>query len=450
MPINYLLEAAFYLTFTLLVYRLLFSRFTFFQANRAFLLFGLAVSLTLPALPAFWEIEVQTAESSVLHGFLDAEDTLPLFLGDEEVFSEAVALGQSTNWIQLIWLSGAAIFLLRLLWNLGYATWLLGTATRLRVKGITVYVHKKVASPCSLFSHILLPSTMSATAEVLRHERTHAREHHWLDLLLAELTILIFWFFPIAYLLKRAIQNNLEFVADRAVLTDYPRLSYQKQLLEAIQTSPHLQFTQAFFSSSLKMRFNMMKKSSTANWKQVTYACLFPVFLIPSFNLSPKADLINDQIIERVYTEGFTALYTDPETAFYPDFWPIKNDDLTRLSSGFGMRIHPVSKARKMHMGVDFTAEMNTPVYAAASGVIKLAREKGNYGNTIEIQHGDSGYLTRYAHLADFNVKEGQTVEKGDKIGFVGSSGLSFAPHLHFEIRKDGKPVNPIGILEER
>lgn len=127
-----------------------------------------------------------------------------------------------------------------------------------------------------------------------------------------------------------------------------------------------------------------------------------------------------------------------------PAIQPVKNEDLKRMASGFGYRSDPFTKARKMHEGMDFTAPTGTPIYATGDGVVKNADNSlSGYGNHIEIKHG-FGYLTLYGHLSKYKVRAGQRVKRGDVIGFVGSTGRSEAPHLHYEVHKDGKVVNPI------
>lgn len=127
-----------------------------------------------------------------------------------------------------------------------------------------------------------------------------------------------------------------------------------------------------------------------------------------------------------------------------PAIQPVKNEDLKRMASGFGYRSDPFTKVRKMHEGMDFTAATGTPIYATGDGVVKNADNSlSGFGNHIEISHG-FGYLTLYAHLSRYNVRPGQRVKRGDVIGFVGSTGRSQAPHLHYEVHKDGLVVNPI------
>jgi len=126
-----------------------------------------------------------------------------------------------------------------------------------------------------------------------------------------------------------------------------------------------------------------------------------------------------------------------------PAIQPVSNKDLKRTASGFGLRIHPIYKISKFHSGMDFTAPTGTDVYATGNGVVKTVKsQRRELGNHIIIDHG-FGYQTVYAHLDAFNVKEGQKVKRGDIIGFVGNTGLSTAPHLHYEVLLNNRYVDP-------
>ncbi|MGB3589764.1 MAG: M23 family metallopeptidase [Tunicatimonas sp.] len=130
--------------------------------------------------------------------------------------------------------------------------------------------------------------------------------------------------------------------------------------------------------------------------------------------------------------------------ATIPAIQPVSNKELRRLASGFGMRVHPIYKVKMMHPGIDFSAPQGTPVYATGGGKVKQVKSSfTGYGKQVIIDHG-YGYQTRYAHLQDFNIKAGQNVERGQCIGYVGNTGTSTAPHLHYEVFKDNERVNPI------
>ncbi len=127
-----------------------------------------------------------------------------------------------------------------------------------------------------------------------------------------------------------------------------------------------------------------------------------------------------------------------------PAIQPIINEELTRLASGYGNRLHPILKVRKMHTGVDFSAPKGTPIYATGDGIVKDVKTVfGGYGKYIEIDHG-FGFVTRYAHMNEFKVRKGQRIKRGDQIGTVGNTGSSTAPHVHYEVLKDGRYVNPV------
>ena len=127
-----------------------------------------------------------------------------------------------------------------------------------------------------------------------------------------------------------------------------------------------------------------------------------------------------------------------------PAIQPLSNKDLSRMASGFGYRIDPIYKTRKFHAGMDFSAKTGTPIYATGDGkVFKVSRSKRGYGNHVVIDHG-YGYKTLYAHMSKTAVKRNQKVSRGDVIGFVGNTGKSVAPHLHYEVHKDGKKINPV------
>ena len=118
-----------------------------------------------------------------------------------------------------------------------------------------------------------------------------------------------------------------------------------------------------------------------------------------------------------------------------------------KLTSSFGMREHPIFGGRRAHKGIDLAAPVGTPIYATADGVVGKASWFGGYGLFVELEHGGD-LETRYGHMSRLNVAEGQMVHKGDVIGYVGTTGNSTGPHLHYEVRVDGEAVNPIPYMQ--
>ncbi|UAB81526.1 M23 family metallopeptidase [Marixanthomonas sp. SCSIO 43207] len=164
-------------------------------------------------------------------------------------------------------------------------------------------------------------------------------------------------------------------------------------------------------------------------------------------NTSKRLDILTKQIVVQSRSlDEISQLAEEKEKllAAIPAIQPVKKEDLTRVASGFGYRTDPFTKARKFHYGMDFTSPRGTPVYASGDGVVTRADNNSTgYGNHIRLDHG-YGYVSLYAHLYKYNVRPGQKVQRGDLIGFVGSTGRSEAPHLHYEVFKDGERINPM------
>lgn len=164
-------------------------------------------------------------------------------------------------------------------------------------------------------------------------------------------------------------------------------------------------------------------------------------------NTSKKMDQISKQLY--IQSKSFDevmemALRKSDMMASIPAIQPVKNKQLKRVASGFGRRIDPYYKKLKFHYGVDFSAPKGTPIYATGNGTVsKTKRSRRGFGNHIVINHG-YGYESLYAHMTKYTVRKGQKVKRGDIIGYVGSTGKSTAPHLHYEVHKDGKKINPV------
>ena len=164
-------------------------------------------------------------------------------------------------------------------------------------------------------------------------------------------------------------------------------------------------------------------------------------------DITKNMDILSKQLyIQSKSLDEIVSLAENKEEllAAMPAIQPVKKEDLTRMASGYGWRSDPFTKARKKHFGMDFTAPRGTPIYASGDGVIIRADQRSSgYGKHIRIDHG-FGYISLYAHLSKYNVRRRQKVKRGDLIGFVGNTGRSQAPHLHYEISKNGRKINPI------
>ncbi|MES2544873.1 MAG: M23 family metallopeptidase [Bacteroidota bacterium] len=164
-------------------------------------------------------------------------------------------------------------------------------------------------------------------------------------------------------------------------------------------------------------------------------------------NTTKRIDMIvNQLVVQSKSLDEILKLAKEKEKllAAIPAIQPVRNENLRHVASGFGYRSDPFTKVRKFHAGMDFSAKLGTPIFATGDGVVaKADNSLSGYGNHIELRHG-YGYMTLYAHLSRYKVRAGNRVKRGDIIGYVGSTGRSEAPHLHYEVRKGGQVVNPL------
>lgn len=202
------------------------------------------------------------------------------------------------------------------------------------------------------------------------------------------------------------------------------RQAEQTSRLEQIVAEQESKLGQVEAARAVKRGVVQKAETDKASWEKQEAA------------LEAESDRLRDDL--RTLTSGVKQ--TVRGTGEY--VWPVQG----RVSSPFGYRIHPIFKVRKMHTGVDLSASFGTSIRAADSGVVIQAGWRGGYGKTVVVSHG-SGLTTLYAHQSTILVSVGEAVSQGDVIGKVGSTGYSTGPHLHFEVRLNGNPVNPMGYL---
>jgi murein DD-endopeptidase MepM/ murein hydrolase activator NlpD len=227
------------------------------------------------------------------------------------------------------------------------------------------------------------------------------------------------------------------------LLEEYEQLSSRKQMVDTVMNE-----VQRIDRDIYRLIFETEPLALEMSHSTGTYQNLL---LSSSENIVDRSALKLDSLMKRdsLSASEYDMLLIRGENKaemlpFIPAIQPIENSDLTLIASGFGHRIHPIYKILKMHNGIDFSAPVGTPVFAAGNGVVKSAtRSERGLGNQILIDHG-YGYETLYACMDEFNVRNGQEVQRGDLIGTVGNTGLSVAPHLHYEVHLDGEPMNPI------
>ncbi len=162
--------------------------------------------------------------------------------------------------------------------------------------------------------------------------------------------------------------------------------------------------------------------------------------------LTKNVDVLSKQlVVQSKSLDEIVQLAKEKEKmlASIPAILPVKLEDLTRMASGFKWRMHPILKIRKFHKGMDFTAPKGTPIYASGNGKVIRAQRSATFGKVVYIDHG-YGYKTIYAHMDKIKARKGQRVNRGDLIGYVGNTGRSVSSHLHYEVHKNNRAVNPI------
>ena len=163
-------------------------------------------------------------------------------------------------------------------------------------------------------------------------------------------------------------------------------------------------------------------------------------------NTTKELDILSKQlVVQSKSLDEIVKLAKEKEKmlASIPAILPVKLEHLTRMASGYKWRMHPILKIRKFHKGMDFTAPKGTPIYASGNGKVIRAQRSATFGKVVYIDHG-YGYKTIYAHMSKIKAKRGQKVKRGDLIGYVGNTGRSVSAHLHYEVHKNGRALNPI------
>lgn len=164
-------------------------------------------------------------------------------------------------------------------------------------------------------------------------------------------------------------------------------------------------------------------------------------------NITQKVDVLAKATViqSKSYDDIWNLIQNqDKMLGSIPAIMPVQQRDLKLMASGFGERIDPIYKTSHFHAGMDFVADIGKPIYATGNGTVEFAgTDDSGYGIHVKINHG-FGYLTLYGHMSELKVVEGQKVKRGDLIGKVGSTGKSVGPHLHYEVHKNGTPVNPV------
>jgi murein DD-endopeptidase MepM/ murein hydrolase activator NlpD len=348
------------------------------------------------------------------------------------------------NYIFLLYIVTGSIFFARFVYQLFKIIKTAKAYEKIKYKNYKLVLMNDDSAPFSFFNHIFMNKNDYGTIgsnELLLHEIVHAQQKHSIDVILLELLLVLQWFNPFIYRYRLAFKEIHEYLADRGVLkANNDKIAYQKFILDQIEKSFNLNLASQFNYSLTKNRIKMMTRINSSKITKFKILLVLPLvaILLMAFTINTS----NDNIVNKSLLQFQTTV--NPNSI--PSIFPVKKGEGVKISSGFGMRIHPISKKEMMHNAVDIKAPEGTPVYATADGLVRKVKQNykqgEGYGKYIIIDN-EGGYSTLYAQLKDYSAKEGQEVKQGDVIGYVGQTGLSTGPHLHYEIKKDGENVDP-------
>jgi murein DD-endopeptidase MepM/ murein hydrolase activator NlpD len=439
---KFLLESTLVLGIFYGFYWLLFRNFSWLTISRMLIFCLLGLAFVIPMLD--WQPKDAVIAEELVEWIPQEEYEEMINASSDIIAKPVVAKWEYPVW-QVVYWSIAVILLIRYSFNL---LKLFNNENQVKTyKDVRVYstpFHQSYA----LFSKIFL-SRQNDDFEILEHEYQHVRLGHSYDRLLMDFIVILFWFNPFIYLFRKELIAVHEYQADRNAVRSFDRIAYQQLLLnEARQSITHSMVS--YFNVSLtKKRIIMINRNK--KWYSLLKVLLVAplvagIAVLQSFKFIDLSDI---ELPAEVMVITETA--ADNADKNVPSILPVDlGGENVRLSSAYGKRSDPFDQKIKMHHGIDLPAKVGTPVLATADGIAttKTHGENKGYGKFIDIDHGN-GFITRYAQLSSYQVKSGQGVKKGELIGFIGSTGRSTAPHLHYEVRKDGKNVDPMNYIHD-
>ncbi|MEP0266372.1 peptidoglycan DD-metalloendopeptidase family protein [Dokdonia sp.] len=439
----YLLQATILFSVLFAVYKFVLSKLTFHAANRFVLIALIPISLLLPWIATILPLLMSNTVIEIPQAFENIQTaitmTTPL------VFTENLEAISRANYILIIgiilYCVGVIICLYRFYNSMRRLYILQKNASQIQQSGVTL-VNADVTTIFSYFKWVFIPKGSSCDPLIIEHEKAHIQLKHTVDLIITELYIALFWYNPMVYAYRKSLRSVHEFQADQHVLRNEIKTShYLKLVIQHLGNNHQNQLYSYFNTPILKKRIDMMTKKTSHSFLKSVYILLLPVcaLVLMAYTKQPIENTLIKDIVQIVESTPST-----------PSFiFPIENSPKNNITSFFGARDRTIKnvKITRSHTGIDIRAVRGTPVVATADGVISIAANKGAWGNLIVITHPD-GYETWYAHLKGFAITEKQVVTKGEIIGYVGNTGNSSGPHLHYELKHHKTSINPMDYFE--
>lgn len=447
---EFILESSLLIGILYSFYKLFLQKETFFKSIRIYFIIGILITIVFPLtiIPIYVEVnnEMVSFVPQVLENNITTTESNIAIIGQEFIKNKL-----SFNWLLLfktIYLLGIAFFSLKFFIEIISLYKLVHKSNKQKKGNITFAETLKNISPFSIFNYIVYNKNLFNKQELLQiieHEKVHVNHKHSYDMLLVHLLVIVQWFNPFAWLYKKNVEQNLEFLADKFAQENHDTLKeYQYLLLKtSIQKNPFALSTN-FYNSLIKKRIIMLQKNRSKKLNQLKYVLLLPLFVVFLYAFNTK--------------EVITPIPIEEETIFNLDFSendnqnnkfinPIHSKNIIRVSSNYGKRKNPITKKEQFHNGIDLIATINTEIYATKNGEVITATNDLKKGNYIQIKHANN-FQTNYHHLNHLKIKKGDKVVAGQLIGTVGSTGKSTGPHLHYEVMKDDKNIDPINFID--
>jgi murein DD-endopeptidase MepM/ murein hydrolase activator NlpD len=423
------------------IYYLFFKRLTFHNLNRGYLMLIIPISFVFPLM------ELSYAMPMVVQRIVPEFDE---FIPTGVAQTHATLVESHSINYNLVFLLLYVLVSLIFVWKL-----VLSSIKILHIKrkseshkiGSFRVVKADVPTVFSYFKWIFVPIKIEQeyNPAIIEHEQVHARMWHTLDLMIIEMFIALFWFNPFVFFFRKSLKSVHEYQVDTQIAgKKVTKVHYLQLMAENLESNYRLSSVCNYFNGrTIQNRVKMITKNKSSKIKLISYALIVPVMAILLQSFSFKTVTQESDSYDSFLSQLFSVKAFQEENK--PSIKPIKESQLLYISSYYGKRVHPITKKVKMHNGIDFVAKMGTPVIATADGrVIKktFEQEGKGYGRYIALQH-DNVHVSVYTQLSKFNVEVGDVVKQGDVIGYVGSSGISTGPHLHYEVHKNGERVNP-------
>jgi beta-lactamase regulating signal transducer with metallopeptidase domain len=416
------------------LYAALFARKTFFTFNRIYLLFALIASMVIPAVNfSIDEDQYPFDDVSLSPSFLEPENYWQA--PNLQLDSSSVSIMSVPK---IIYISGVLLLTARFLFFLFKMIGLKNKNRAVLFNDLRI-VRTKISHPFTFFNIIFLPEE-ETNSLIISHEGVHVKQFHWIDLLVVELLSIILWFNPVLILYRRSLKLQHEYLADsNTIESGIPIEQYFDCLLNEIYSKNINYPISHFYSNSIKKRINMLTKTKMSGKVSLIYLLLFPVlcFLLLSFSFSTSQNAMVENSVS----------ITTLQDGDVPSLWPVEAKN-AKINSEFGMRMHPTLLIKKLHTGIDLFLPEGEIILSTANGLVIESASDGKRGIYLLIKHNDV-FTTAYFHLKSVAVKEGDKILKGQTIGYSGSTGLSTAPHLHYEVIKNGTAVDPKDFLSK-